>query len=305
MFDGLYQILTRLDGYSPWAVFVQLVLIWLVVFAVFRFLRGTRGARAFQGVFLILVATMVAANLVGTDTDYAPLHLLLRQFLGFAAIALVVVFQPEIRRALVRLGEARFFRGPSLAMESVINELVDAAEYLSKHKIGAILAIERSVGLEGIVQAGTRIDGRVSADLIKSIFWPGTALHDMGVVIRGDRMVAAGVQFPLAEGEEISQELGSRHRAAVGLSQEADCLILVISEETGSISLAERGQLLRRLSVDGLRAVLRKGLNQAPPPPETNGNGLSNGGMSATAPHSLTQTEAGEDDRPMASKTAA
>lgn len=261
MFDGLTQILTRLDGYSAWKLAVQLVLIWLVVFTVFRFLRGTRGARALQGLFLVLVVAMVAVALVGADSDFAPLRYLLERFLGFMALAMVIVFHPEIRRALVRLGEARFFRANTAALETVVDELVAAAEYLSKHKIGAILAIERTVGLEGITQSGTRIDGQLTADLLKSIFWPGTALHDMGVVVRGDRVLAAGVQFPLAEGEDLSQELGSRHRAAVGVSQEADCLVLVISEETGAISLAERGQLVRRLSVDGLRAMLRRGLS--------------------------------------------
>jgi len=124
------------------------------------------------------------------------------------------------------------------------------------------MAIARDVGLEGVVEAGTRLNADISAELLKTIFWPGSALHDMGLVIRGDKAIAAGVQFPLAEGADISQELGSRHRAALGLSQEADCLVVVVSEETGAVSLAERGQLLRKLSVDGLRAMLRRGLAQ-------------------------------------------
>jgi diadenylate cyclase len=243
VFEGLEQILKRLDGYSAWKVTVQLVLVWIVVFTIFQFLRGTRGARALKGLFLVLVLVTIAVGAVGADSDFAPLRWLLERFLGFMALAMVIVFHPEIRRALVRLGEARFFRAGMAEVESIVEEVVAAAEYLSKHKIGAIIAIERSVGLEGIIQAGTRIDGQLSADLLKSIFWPGTALHDMGVVIRGDRVLAAGVQFPLAEGDDLSQELGSRHRAAVGLSQEADCLVLVISEETGAISLAERGHL--------------------------------------------------------------
>jgi diadenylate cyclase len=130
----------------------------------------------------------------------------------------------------------------------------------------------------------------------------------MGIVVRGDRIIAAGVQFPLAEGEDISQELGSRHRAAVGLSQEADCLVLVVSEETGAISLAERGQLLRKLSVEGLRAVLRKGLSQAGPPP-TESNGSDNNGalseLPGPRPPSRSGAEEGEEEPPLAGKTAA
>lgn len=263
MLDRLFQIATRLQGYNPWEVLVQLALIWVVVYFVFRFLRGTRGARVLKGVGLLLVVAMILVAVLGPDaSSFAPLRYLLDSFLGFAALALVIVFQPELRRGLVRLGEARLFRGAVMDMEGVIDELVKAAEYLSKNKIGGIVAIERDVGLEGIVEVGTRLDARVSAELIKTIFWPGSALHDMGVVIRGDELIAAGVQFPLAEGGDLSQELGSRHRAALGLSQETDALVLVISEETGAMSLAERGQLLRKLSPDGLRAMLRRGLSQ-------------------------------------------
>ncbi|QNN24634.1 TIGR00159 family protein [Planctomycetales bacterium ZRK34] len=263
MLDRLFQIGTRLQGYNPWEVLVQIALIWVVVYFVFRFLRGTRGARVLKGVGLLLMVAMILVAVLGPDaSSFAPLRYLLDSFLGFAALALVIVFQPELRRGLVRLGEARLFRGAVMDMERVIDELVKAAEYLSKNKIGAIVAIERDVGLEGIVEVGTRLDAHVSAELLKTIFWPGSALHDMGVVIRGDEMVAAGVQFPLAEGGDLSQELGSRHRAALGLSQETDALVLVISEESGAMSLAERGQLLRKLSPDGLRAMLRRGLSQ-------------------------------------------
>ena len=263
MLDRLFQIGTRLQGYNPWEVLVQITLIWVVVYFVFRFLRGTRGARVLKGVGLLLMVAMILVAVLGPDaSSFAPLRYLLDSFLGFAALALVIVFQPELRRGLVRLGEARLFRGAVMDMERVIDELVKAAEYLSKNKIGAIVAIERDVGLEGIVEVGTRLDAHVSAELLKTIFWPGSALHDMGVVIRGDEMVAAGVQFPLAEGGDLSQELGSRHRAALGLSQETDALVLVISEESGAMSLAERGQLLRKLSPDGLRAMLRRGLSQ-------------------------------------------
>lgn len=261
MLDQLYQIGNRLTGYEPWALLVQFAVIWAVVYTVFRFLRGTRGARALKGVFFVIVLAMVTIAAMGNDSDFAPLRFLLENFLGFVAIAMVIVFQPELRRALVRIGEARLFRGTNIETDSVIEEIVKAVEYLAKNKIGGIMAIEREVGLEGIVEAGTRMNADVSSALIKTIFWPGGALHDMGVVIRGDKLVAAGVQFPLAEGADISQELGSRHRAAVGLSQEADCLVLVVSEETGAVSLAERGNLLRKLSVDGLRAMLRRGLS--------------------------------------------
>jgi diadenylate cyclase len=143
----------------------------------------------------------------------------------------------------------------------VVEEILGSIGYLSRNKVGALLAVERQVGLGGIVEAGVRLDADVSKELLNTIFWPGSALHDMGVVIRGDRLVAAGVQFPLADAVSLPQELGSRHRAAVGLSQEVDALIIVVSEETGTISVAERGALTRGLSLDDLRRVLSKGMD--------------------------------------------
>ena len=261
LFEPIIQLLNRLRGYSPAAMIVQFAIIWLVVFVVFVFLRGTRGARALKGMFIVLVVAAVAVALLGDDSDWAPLRFLMENFLGFAALAIVIVFQPELRRALMRLGEAgRIFRGTQVEMGGVIDEVVEAVKYLSKNKIGGILAIEREEGLKGIVEAGIKMDSVVSADLLKTIFWPGSALHDMGVVITGTRIVAAGVQFPLIEADALAQELGSRHRAAVGLSHEADCLVVVVSEETGAISLAERGQLLRKLSAEGLKAMLKRAL---------------------------------------------
>ncbi|MEM1098025.1 MAG: diadenylate cyclase, partial [Planctomycetota bacterium] len=146
--------------------------------------------------------------------------------------------------------------------QRVVEELLASMEYLSNMKVGALIAIERQTGLRGIIEAGTPIDADVSRQLLNTIFWPGTALHDLGVVIRGDRLAAAGAQFPLADVTNLPQELGSRHRAAIGLSQEADALVLVVSEETGAISVAERGELTRGLSIAQLRTILSKGMTQ-------------------------------------------
>jgi diadenylate cyclase len=258
--ERLIQLWTRLGGYNPLEVIVEFALIWLVVWLIFRFLHGTRAARMFKGVGVLLILTSMLILVLARENAFQRIQFLYRGFLGFAAIAMVVIFQPELRRALVRLGEARWFRTAATQVEPVVDEIVRACAYLSKNKIGAIIAIERDVPLGGIIDAGTKINAEVTAELLQTIFWPGSALHDMGVVIRSNRIAAAGVQFPLAEGDDISQELGSRHRAALGLSQEVDCLIVVVSEETGAISLAERGQLIRKLSPDALRSMLRRGM---------------------------------------------
>ena len=249
---------------EPYQVIIELIVIWIVVFFIFRFLRGTRGARVIKGVAVLLIIATLTIQLLGRENAFERLNYLYNNFLGFVSLMLVIVFQPELRRALMRLGEARLFKQGGLRKARVIEEVLGAIEYLSRNKIGALIAIERQVGLKGIVEVGTRVDAEVSKELLNTIFWPGSALHDMGVVIQSDRVIAAGVQFPLADGDQLPQELGSRHRAALGLSQEADALVLVVSEETGTISVAERGELTRGLTVEQLRPILTRGLGKIP-----------------------------------------
>ena len=263
MLDRLNQLLNRLEVYNPLEVFIELALIWVVVYMVFRFLRGTRAARMFKGLGVLLIVTSLLILVLSREEAFARIEYLYRGFLGFAVIALVVIFQPELRRALVRLGEARLFRGAAEDSMAMIDEVVTAVSDLSRRKVGAIMAIERDVPLAGLVDTGTRVNAEITRELIQTIFWPGSALHDMAVVIRDNRITSAGVQFPLADAHDISQELGSRHRAAIGLSMECDALVVVVSEETGAISLAERGQLIRKLTPEALTALLRKGLSQS------------------------------------------
>jgi len=166
------------------------------------------------------------------------------------------VFQPEIRRALMRLSETRIFRSLNNQLNEDIDALVESATFLSRRKIGALVAIERDVALGEVAESGTKINADLTADLLNTIFWPNSPLHDLGVVVQAGRVAYAGVQFPLAESGELEKELGSRHRAAVGMSQESDAVVVVVSEETGDISIAERGQLIRKLSPDTLRGLL-------------------------------------------------
>jgi diadenylate cyclase len=156
----------------------------------------------------------------------------------------------------MRLGETRLFRTFSHQVTDEIDALVETATFLSRRKIGGLIAVEREIGLGGIAENGTRINADITAPLLQAIFWPNSPLHDLGVVIAHGRVAYAGVQFPLAEVGELERELGSRHRAAVGMSQESDAIVLVVSEETGDISIAERGQLIRKLTPDALRGLL-------------------------------------------------
>jgi diadenylate cyclase len=264
--NGIDAVWQRIQGYfssEPFAVLFELAVIWVVVYLIVRFLKGTRGARVVWGVALIMiVGTLTLRIFPGGSETLERLNFLYTNVLAFISFVLVIVFQPELRRALVRIGEGGWFGRSGLRRQRVVEELVASVDYLARNKIGGLVAIERQVGLKGIVEAGTRLDAEVSRQLLNTLFWPGSALHDMGVVIRGDRIIAAGVQFPLAEGNDMEQELGSRHRAAVGLSNEADALVIVISEETGRISIAERGRLNQGLSVADLREALSEGMNK-------------------------------------------
>jgi diadenylate cyclase len=257
---NFYHVLSAM---SWWRVVVELLLIGFVVFWVIRFLQGTRGARMLKGIAFVLISLHLLVTLAGQYFGLDRLVFLYEKFLLFASFALAVVFQPELRRGLMRLGETRFFRGFSDAISEDIAKLVESATFLSRRKIGGLIAIEREVGLGGIAETGTRINADLSSDLLNTIFWPNSPLHDLGVVVSQGRIAYAGVQFPLAESGELERELGSRHRAAVGISQESDAVVIVVSEETGDISIAESGKLIRKLTPEALGGILNDLLGAA------------------------------------------
>src|SRR2546421_3284302 len=257
---------TAVRAYYWWQVGIELFLIGSVVWWVIVFLRGTRGARMLKGVALILISLYLIVRLVGYQCGLNRIEFLYRQFLIFAGLATVVVFQPELRRALMRLGETRLFRSWSSQVDDEIDALVEAATFLSRRKIGAVIAIERDVGLGGIAESGTRVGADLTASLLETIFWPNSPLHDLGVIVSGGKVAYAGVQFPLAESGDLERELGSRHRAALGMSQESDAVVLRVSGETGDVSIAARGQLIRKLTPEGLRGLLSELLGRGDVP---------------------------------------
>jgi diadenylate cyclase len=256
MFDGLVRYFNRVSTYKFPIVLIQFLLIGLVVWWAMRFLRGTRGARLVKGAALLLVAVYVVIQLLPKGDEWDRLEVLYSRFLFFAFLGLVVVFQPELRRALMQLGQARLFRTQAGRLEAMIHQICRSAAYLSRNKIGALIAVERTVGLSAWAESGVRMNADITAELLNTIFYPGSALHDMGVVVQNGRISAAGVQFPLAESDSADRSLGSRHRAALGLSEECDAVILVVSEETGRVSLAYDGQLSVGVPLEGLRELL-------------------------------------------------
>ncbi|MCD6365461.1 MAG: diadenylate cyclase CdaA [Planctomycetes bacterium] len=237
-------------------VLVELLLIGTVVWWVMRFLRGTRGARLIKGVALLLVVVYVVIGMLPEELQWDRIQFLYGKFLLLASVATVVAFQPELRRALIQIGQTRLFREHRGQVAKLTDVLLQSANYLSRNKIGAVVAVERSVGLGELVRTGTIMDAELTASLLNTIFYPGSALHDMGVIIRDGRIAAAGCQFPLADSEDVDPSLGSRHRAALGLAQETDAAVLVVSEETGRISLACDGQLYLGLDAEALYGLL-------------------------------------------------
>lgn len=265
-FDRLQSLLRRLATYPFWEVAIELLLIGLVVYAVLRFVRGTRAAGALKGILVVLAFVTITARIIGGSEAFQRLAFLYDRFLAIVAIALVVIFQPELRRALIRLGETPLFRSTPSEIAGAVDAIVEACAYFSKSRFGAIIVLERAIGLAGIVEGGTVLSAELSPRLLQTIFFPGTALHDLAVVIKGNVVHAAGVQLPLADPTDMPDpNLGSRHRAALGLTKECDALVVVVSEETGSIRIAERGRLSDPLTPQQLHDELLRRLKLEPP----------------------------------------
>jgi diadenylate cyclase len=246
-------------------VAVELLLIGAVVYAALRFLQGTRGERLFKSFWLILFSSFLVVRLVAEKFDLERLNYIYPYFVSGVVLTTFIAFQPEIRRGLIRMGETRWLRSWTKENARVIEPVVLAVSRLSQKKIGALIAIQRSVGIDAVVESGVEIDGEITSELIETIFWPGSALHDLGVVIQHARITAAACQFPIAESGELDLSLGSRHRAALGLSHECDAFIIVVSEETGTISVAQGGRFQRGLTSDELRTQMSIALGQDRP----------------------------------------
>ena len=248
---------------------IDIVVLAFFVYKGIQLVRETRAWQLVKGL-LFLFAVYFLANLL----DLKAMRVIMQNIVTFGAVAVVIVFQPELRRVLERIGRSNFsdlgrfsqnmFEGDSDAYTvlNAIKEISAAAEIFSAEKTGALIVMERKTMLGDIVAGGTLINADTSARLLCNIFTPNTPLHDGAVIIRGGRVYAAGCFLPLAETDSLSKDLGTRHRAAVGMSENSDALIVVVSEETGTISLAENGGLTRDLTPIGLAGLLEGGLLQ-------------------------------------------
>lgn len=235
---------------------IDILLVAAVFYGIFRFLRETRAQQLFRGIVLIFIFN----GLTGALRLYT-INWILNGAITMGFIALLIVFQPELRRGLELLGRGNIFkqslselRGESV--NHIVDEMTHAISSLARQQIGALIVIERRTGLQEVIETGTRMDALITSELLINIFIPGTPLHDGAVVIKDDRIRAAASFLPLTDDTKLDRDLGTRHRAAIGMSEESDAFVIVVSEETGDISYAEHGKLSRYVDEDLLREKL-------------------------------------------------
>ncbi|GHC52869.1 membrane protein [Roseibacillus persicicus] len=225
---------------NHWRDGVEILVLWLVIYQLYRAFRATRGARILVGLATVLIGFILISSLL----ELPVISWILRQAVFVLAFALLIIFQPEIRSALAKIGSSRFLSFNS-GQRKFVNLLEDSVVQLSKKRFGALFALERNISLKDIQTTGVEMDSELSVELAMTLFFPKSALHDGGVVLDEERIAAAGCVFPVTQRDMSDRSLGLRHRAAIGLSEETDAVAIVVSEETGMISIAVDGKLER------------------------------------------------------------
>ena len=236
---------------------LDIAIITFLVYKLLGFIRETRAEQLAKGLLLLVVATVLSKWM-----HLYTLHWLLSGLISAGLVAIVVIFQPELRRALEYLGRSRitniFGEVDKEEAKRIVGQFVEAVDSMSASRTGALIVVEREISLNDIVETGTVIDSQITAQMIGTIFYEGTPLHDGAVIVRGDKLYAAGCVLPLAQNKELNKELGTRHRAGIGITENSDALVIIVSEETGIISIAQNGKLTRFL--DG-KTIEKKLLN--------------------------------------------
>lgn len=255
-------MIVQLQGLLSTIGILDILDIGVVAYFLYRLylmLKNTRAATLGKGLMVLVVFMIICRWL-----NLHVISWLLEKSMTVIMVALPVVFQPELRRALEQIGRGKLFHKSSELDEQELEEMLDsvahATKIMSKNKVGALMVFERATGLVERIETGVPVDGLISSGLIQNIFVKDTPLHDGAIIIRGNRIVAACCLLPLTENRNLSQELGTRHRAAIGMSEQSDAMVLVVSEETGTISIARNGELMRYLTVDDVKDILRNAI---------------------------------------------
>ncbi|BAM46370.1 diadenylate cyclase CdaA [Amphibacillus xylanus] len=249
-------------------IIVDITLVWYVFYKLIMLLRGTKAIQLLKGIFVVIFIYLVSYLL-----NLQTVQVMIEQIIVWGPVAVIILFQPELRRALEQIGRGSFFSRNRQSEEDILNQVIEAlvtsCTYMGKRRIGALITIERDTNMGDYIQTGIPIEGQLSHQLLTNIFVPNTPLHDGAVIIHHNRIIAAACYLPLSESPFISKELGTRHRAAMGISEVSDALTIVVSEETGHISYTRNGELHRDISQDELSTMLRNDLNQSFSKPPT------------------------------------
>jgi diadenylate cyclase len=249
------------DIQNDWRPALEVFILAVAIYYITRFLRGTRGWPIVIGFVVVLLGLFALTQVLGL----VVLSQLLRAAYAFFAVAVVIIFQPELRRLLAELGNLPLFSSAHEQREN-IEVIIQTVERLSEVKIGALIAIEQTIHLHDAVESGVYVDCEATPEMLETIFFPNNAIHDGGVIIKGDRIMFAACIFPLSQRPGLAKSLGTRHRAAIGLSEETDAVVVVVSEENGTISHAYKGQLVRGVTAEELRSFLTSVLLQPEKP---------------------------------------
>lgn len=234
---------------------IEIAVLWFVIYHIMLFFEGTRAVHVLRGIIILLVMFFVFQKL-----GFERLDWLFTKLFAISVISMLIIFHPEIRQGLARLGQRHLF-GTVLReeeLEHILREIIKACDSLSKNKIGALLAMEKDVSLKAYIESGILIDADISSELIQTIFTPNSLLHDGGIIIQHGRILAAGCLFPLTENQDLSRIFGTRHRAAIGLSEETDAITIIVSEERGDVSLAYQGRLYQGLNKEELLSKIKE-----------------------------------------------
>ncbi len=240
---------------------IEIVLIFGALLGMFYFVRGTRGAGMLKGLGITLAVIFAVVYFLAQELHLDTIIFALEGLVIWAVIGMIIIFQPEIRRTLTKLGQNPLWINDKKTGTALLREICDAALWLSERRFGAIIAIEREVGLNNYAEGGVGINADISAPLLRSIFFPDSALHDGAIIIQDGRISAAGCFLPLSD-DPVSADFGSRHRAALGVSEETDALVLVVSEERGTIRIASEGMLSGNLTKEDLLATVEKSFSK-------------------------------------------
>ncbi len=238
-----------------WKPLTEIIILWFIIYQVMLFFEGTKALQVLRGIIILLFAFFIFQKL-----DFAVLNWLLKKLFGISVIAILIIFHPEIRQGLARLGKRQIFKNnlKKEELDLIVRQIAQACENLAKNKLGALFAIEKNDSLAPYAQSGEAVDSRVSADLIQAIFTPNNPLHDGGLIIQHGKIAAAGCIFPLTTNQEFSRIFGTRHRAAMGLSEETDAILIVVSEERQDVSMIYRKKFYKDLGRADLELKIKE-----------------------------------------------